>query len=192
MRLLVVGLLGLVACGDDASSVDHDAGPDAAPRGQGSEAASDLLINEVAPRGPGTDWVELLNRGAEPIDLCGYVLTDAVDRLDNYLPLGGVMPPDACTPSLLAPGERLIISTDGTPIVAGVPIDPTHAPFSLGVADEIHLLATDGLVIDGLLYLYGPGPESSGEDTLSRDPDGNGLFFERAATPGDANPSELP
>jgi len=191
MRFLVVVALGLAAC-DDPAPADHDAGPDAAPRGQGSEASSDLLINEVSPRGDGTDWVELLNRGDAPIDLCGYFLTDAVDRLDNYLPLGGVMPPEACPPLMIAAGERVVVSADGTAIVPGQPIDPGHAPFSLGVADELHLLGTDGIVIDGLLYLYGPGPNGPADETLSRDPDGSGLFFERAPTPGDANPSEVP
>lgn len=186
MRWVLVVLL-LAGC-DDVVPEEADAGPDAAPRGQGSEASSDVVINEVAPRGGGPDWVELYNRGDAAIDLCGLFLTDSVDRLDHYLPLGGVMPPAACAPSMIEPGARLVIDADGTAL--GDPIDPRHAPFELGVADEIHLIGTDGLVVDGLLYLYGPGPEAPPVVSLSRDPDGEGLFFERAPTPGEPNVEE--
>ncbi len=187
---LALGLSLAAACGEPPAGF-HDAAPEA-PRGQGSEAASDLVINEIAPRGAGQDWVELYNRGAQPIDLCGVFLTDAVDRLDHFLPLGGVMPPAPCPPSLLAAGARLVIFADDMPIQAGMPIDPLHAPFELGIADEIHLVATDGLVIDGLLYLYPPGPDAPAEVSLARVPDGSGLFWERPPTPGAPNPPEAP
>lgn len=177
--------LALVACGDNILV------PPPAPRGQGSEATSDLVINEIAPRGEGPDWVELYNRSVTPIDLCGVFFTDAVDRLDHYLPLGGVMPPATCPPRLLAPGDRLIIHADDTAIVEGAPIDPLRAPFALSVADEVHLVSTDGAVIDGLLYLYPPGPEAPADVTLARDPDGSGMFFPRPPSPAAANPTEL-
>ncbi|KAB2897419.1 MAG: lamin tail domain-containing protein, partial [Kofleriaceae bacterium] len=169
--------LALAACGDNIIV------PPPAPRGQGSEATSDLVINEIAPRGDGPDWVELYNRSVTPIDLCGVFFTDAVDRLDHYLPLGGVMPPAPCPARLLAPGDRLVIHADDTPLVEGAPVDPLHAPFALAVADEVHLVSTDGAVIDGLLYLYPPGPEAPADVTLARDPDGSGAFFPRAPSP---------
>lgn len=173
------------ACGDNLTV------PPPAPKGQGSEATSDLIINEIAPRGDGPDWVEIYNRSVTPIDLCGVFLTDAVDRLDHYLPLGGVMPPAMCPPRTLAPGDRLVLFADDTPIIEGAAIDPVHAPFELDVADEIHLVATDGVVLDGLLYLYPPGPDAPAEVTLSRDPDGEGLFFPRAPTPAMVNLHEV-
>ncbi|HUQ08020.1 MAG TPA: lamin tail domain-containing protein [Kofleriaceae bacterium] len=177
--------LALAACGDNLIV------PPPAPRGQGSEATSDLVINEIAPRGDGADWVELYNRTVTPIDLCGVFFTDAVDRLDHYLPLGGVMPPAPCPARTLAPGDRLVVYADDTPIVDGTPIDPAHAPFELGVADEVHLISTDGAVIDGLLFLYPPGPDAPADVTLSRDPDGQGMFFPRAPTPAFANVAEV-
>lgn len=189
MRVLVAAIaaVAVAGCGDNL------AGPDAAapagPLAQGSEATSDLVINEVAPRGGGPDWVELYNRSVTPIDLCGVFLSDAVDRLDHYLPLGGVMPPAPCPPRLLAPGARLIIEADDTPILEGVAIDPLHAPFELGLADEIHLISAEGAVIDGLLFLYPPGPNAPAEVTLARDPDGSGRFYERAPSMGAANPA---
>lgn len=184
--LVLVGLAA--ACGDNLTV------PPPAPRGQGSEATSDLVINEIAPRGEGPDWVELYNRSVTPIDLCGVFFTDAVDRLDHYLPLGGVMPSGTgapCAARTLAPGDRLVVFADDTPIVDGTPIDPLHAPFELDVADEVHLVSTEGAVIDGLLFLYPPGPEAPADVTLSRDPDGQGVFFPRPPTPAAANAPEV-
>jgi hypothetical protein len=188
---LLVVPLALAACGDNTDA-PIDAPPDArAPRPQGSEATSDLVINEIAPRGDGPDWIELENRGEEPFDLCGVFLTDAVDRLDHYLPLGGVMPPAPCEPRLLAPGAFLVIDADGTPIdeTTGV-IDTAHAPFSLGLSDEVHLVTTGGDTLDGLLYLYPPGPDAPATVTIARVPDGSGPFWTRPPTRGAANPDE--
>ncbi len=174
--------LGAAACGDNLVVVPEG------PHGQGSEATADLVINEIAPRGDGPDWVELYNRSAAPFDLCGVFLTDAIDRLDHYLPLGGVMPPAPCPPRLLAPGDRLIVYADDTPLIDGEPIAATRAPFALGVADEVHLVTTEGRVLDGLLYLYPPGPLAPADVTLARDPDGHGLFFPLAPSPAAPNP----
>jgi hypothetical protein len=185
MRRALAAFALLAGCGDDVTGSDAAPAP---PLAQGSEATSDLVINEVSPRGGGPDWVELYNRSVAPIDLCGVFLTDAVDRLDHYLPLGGVMPPAPCPPRLIAPGERLIVDTDDTPIVEGVPIDPLHAPFELDIADEIHLVSTDGAVIDGLLFLYPPGPLAPPDVTLARDPDGSGRFYARPPSKSAANP----
>lgn len=188
----LVALAVLAACGDNRAAPPIDAGPDAGERPQGSLATSDLVLNEVSPRGDGADWIELMNRGASPIDLCGVFLTDSVDRLDHYLPLGGVMPPATCEPRELAPGAYLVITMDDTPIVEGAPIDPAHAPFKLALADEVHLVeATTGAVIDGLLYLYPPGPNGAASVTMARVPDGSGQFYTRQPTPSAANPETL-
>lgn len=191
MRVLPLLLFAAIACDDPGAT--PDAGVDAAvdaPTGQGSEPVGDLVINEVAPRGAGSDWVELTNAGAQPIDLCGYFLTDAADRLDHFLPLGGVMPPAPCPPLLLAPGAYRVIQLDNTPIAD--PIDPLHAPFNLDVADQLHLVTTAGAIADGLLFLYPRGPAEPADVTLARVPDHAGLFFAVAPTPGAANPQELP
>jgi hypothetical protein len=188
VRYPVLILVLAAACGDNAEAPDAAPPVDAPPRAQGSEATSDLVINEIAPRGAGPDWIELHNRGATPIDLCGVFLTDSVDRLDHLLPLGGVMPPAACSPRELAPGAYLVIDADDTPIAETGPIDPGHAPFALGIADEVHLVSITGTVIDGLLYLYPPGPEAPADVTLARVPDGSGAFWTRPPTPGAANP----
>ena len=193
MRQLPLLLLAVAACDDLGAT--PDAGVDAAvvaPAGQGSEPVGDLVINEVAPRGAGSDWVELTNAGAQPIDLCGYFLTDAADRLDHFLPLGGVMPPAPCPPLLLDPGGYRVIQLDNTPIPTAGPIDPLHAPFTIDAADQLHLVSTAGAIADGLLYLYPRGPAEPADVTLARVPDHAGLFFAVAPTPGAANPQELP
>jgi hypothetical protein len=175
-------LVALNACGG-GGELGPDAGPaDAAPDpGQGSPARSALVINEVAPdpAAGAADWVEILNRGETPIDLCGVFLTDLADRLDHYHPLGGVLPPDPCPPRLLGPGERLVVVADD-----GAEPGIDHAGFALGHADEVHLVAIDGLVIDRLLYLL---PAGHGGRSLARIPDGEGAFFLAAPTAGAAN-----
>lgn len=193
MRVALLLPLALAACDDPLPAVD--AGVDApidAPSGQGSEPTSDLVVNEISPRGGGADWVELHNRGDAPIDLCGFFLTDAADRLDHYLPLGGVLPPDPCPPLLLAPGAYRVIELDGTPLPATGPIDPLRAPFELAAADEIHLVSTEGASIDGVLFLYPRAPAEPADVTLARVPDGDGLFFAAPPTREAANPETRP
>ncbi len=190
LLVLLTAACGTAPSGPDAG-VDA-VGLDAAPRGQGSEAQGDLIINELAPRGAGSDWAELVNRSGAVLDLCGYFLTDSPDRLDHYLPLGGVLPPAPCPPRPLDPDAYLVITLDGTPIVDGQAIDPAHAPFKLDLADELYVVSTSGATIDGLLFLYPPGPTAPATTTLARVPDRAGLFFERAPSPGAANPELAP
>jgi hypothetical protein len=192
--IFALAINGLVmACGASGAVPDAAVVPVDARVSQGSEARSDLVINEVAPRSqPGADWIELFHRGSMPIDLCGYLLSDAADRLDHYLPLGGVMPPDPCPPRLLSPGAYLVVFADGTLISDGVPIDPAHAPFKLDIADEVHLLTTTGLGVDGLSYLYPLGPSTPPTVTLARIPSGSGAFFAGTPTPGASNLEAAP
>ena len=195
MRWIVAASLSCLAVACDEPAATPDAGVDAgidAEVGQGSEPTADLVINEVMPRGPGSDWVELHNRGATPIDLCGYFLTDAADRLDHYLPLGGVMPPAPCPPLLLPPGAYRVIALDGTPLPTAAPIDPLHAPFKLDVADQLHLITITGGTGDGVLFLYPRGPNQPADVSLARVPDGTGLFFTALPTSGAANPAVRP
>lgn len=169
-------LIAFVAagCGDNLSVPTPDAGP-AEITPQGSEPSADLIINEVSPRGEGADWIEIANRSSAAIDLCDYFLSDSLDRLDHYLPLGGAAPPDSCEPSMLEPGGYLVITAD----------DDTGAPFKLGLADEVHLIRTaDGFPVDTLVYLY-QTPVAG--QALARRPDREGLFLPATPTPGEAN-----
>ncbi len=172
MRTGLLFLAFACACGDNTAT-EPDAGSDAAPVGQGSEAESDLVINELAPAG---DWVELHNRSASDIDLCDFFLTDQMDRLDHYLALGGAAPPDDCAPHMMFAGAYLVIATDDGE-------GEGHAPFKLGLADEVHVALWTGEAVDGLLYIM----TGTADESLAREPDGAGLFFPAEPTPGEAN-----
>lgn len=149
----------LAACGSGPVAGPDAGAPDAAPIAQGSPPAAELAINELSPA---EDWVELVNRGDQALDLADFYLSDSPDRLDHYLPLTGE----------LAPGARVVIDLAG-------------APFGLGVADEVTVLSSTGLHVDGLAYLYFDAPAG---DTLARRPDAEGLFYLAPASPGEVNP----
>jgi hypothetical protein len=177
--VLALASLALAAC-DPVEQVEPDAGPDAGPVGQGSPAAGDLVINEVAPRPlAGGDWIELYNRSDQSVDLCGFFVTDSLDRLDHYLPLAGILPPDPCEPTMLEPGGYLIIHADDDPALG-----TDHAPFELAVADEVHVVTIAGAAVDSLIYLY---PAGVRDLTLARQPSGEGLFYLAEPTPGAEN-----
>lgn len=166
-----------------AACAEPGAATDAADRGQGSETSAVLVVNEVSPKpASGADWLELLNRSGEAIDLCGYFVTDDLERLDHYLPLGGVAPPDPCPPRWLQPGEYLLVYADDA---AAAGLD--HAPFKLGVADEAHVVTITGEPVDSLRYLF---PTGYGSVSLGRVADGSGRFYPVEPTPGAANPQE--
>lgn len=175
-----------LGCGP-AESGGPDAGTaDAGVVIQGGEARGDLVVNEVAPRPQtGPDWFELHNRSAAAIDLCEYFVTDSLDRLDHYSPLGGVAPPESCPPRWLEAGDYYLVFADDTPALG-----PEHARFKLGVADAVHVVTRAGLPMDNLVYLY---PDGATEDelVLARAPDGQGPFYLIEPTPGAPNP-EVP
>jgi len=183
MRSLATGIGVLLwGCAAEGPPGDHaDAGP---PAAQGTAPEGILIVNEVSPvPDSGADWIELLNRGDAPIDLCEFFLTDQRDRLDHYLALGGPVPPDPCPPRLLGARERLVVLADDA-------LEPAldHAGFALAEADEVHLVSRDGIGLDGVLYLVGDGERGR---ALARIPDGEGAFFLAEPSPGRANP-ELP
>ena len=176
--------LALAGC-DQSAGGGPDGGLDAGPRRQGSSPTGPLVINEVAPRpADGADWLELVNRSDQTVELCDYFVTDSIDRLDHYLLLGPAIYPDRCQSRPLAPGDYLVVVADGDPDAG-----PDHAPFQLGVADEAHVIGRDGLVVDSFIYLY---PQDGDGRSLARSPDGEGLFFLAEPTPGAANPELQP
>ncbi len=172
-------------CGDNSVFI-----PEVEPTGptaQGSAPRSDMIITEVAPSGVGPDWLELHNRGTDPVDRCDFFVTDSLDRLDHYAPLAGGQPFASCEPSLVSPGEFVIVVADGqldARIIDGV----LHAPFKLGIADQVHLVDLGGRAIDSLIYLH----ESGSDQTLARIPTASGRFFTTDETRGVSNPTEEP
>jgi hypothetical protein len=182
--LSVAAVLVGVGCGEPPPEAEPDAG---GPVTQGSEARGELVINEVAPRPlSGEDWIELYNRSDSALDLCDYFVTDSLDRLDHYLPLGGVAPPDSCEPRMLGAGEYLIVWADDE-VTAGI----DHAPFHLGVADEAHVVHRTGAAVDSLLYLYRSWGADAGS-SLARVPNGEGVFYFATPSAGAPNPEVVP
>ncbi|MCB0216060.1 MAG: CotH kinase family protein [Caldilineae bacterium] len=109
-----------------------------------------LVINELLAAngsngadagGDFEDWVELYNRGSEPIDLGAYFLSDRVD-----LPWAMALPDRR-----LAPGERLLIWCDNAPEEG-----PDHAPFRLSRSGERLVLASREAIVDRVDF----GPQS--------------------------------
>ena len=64
--------------------------------------AADLRINEIETDGA-PDWVELINLGAGPLDLSGFVLTGALNAFSVTVPAGTVVPAGGV---YLATGEQ--------------------------------------------------------------------------------------
>jgi hypothetical protein len=166
-------LLLLLGCGTPDAGVS-DAGPvDATPldaAGQGAAPRGAIAINEVFPAGAGEDWLELTNRSDTAVDLSGWFVSDAPDRLDHYLTLPAG--------TVLAPGAYLTVYADD-----GLPGEGLHAPFKLSRADGVVVLDDRGIVADQVLFLAADTGLS-----LARRPDGEGLFFALPPSFGTVNP----
>ncbi len=183
LRLAMIAALTLAACEGTGPGMGPDGGSDASPPvGQGSLARGALVINEVSakPGGGESDWLEIYNRSGDAIDLCDYFVTDSLDRLDHYFHLAASPPPADCSAQFLDAGAYLLVYADDDPSAG-----PFHAPFRLGLADEAHIVSVDGEAIDSLIFLH---PSDSAGQSLARSPNGEGLFWLGAPSPGTENP----
>lgn len=152
--------------GEPDAASRADAGDPDADASAPSPAGPSLILNEVGA-GPGAsgDFVEVLNRGASPLDFTGWSFTDADLAHRAMLPAG----------ELLAPGMRRVFYRGA----------PDGFDFGLGAGDAALLLDPTGLVVD--LFDWTPGEIPAG-GSFGRIPDGVG--DPRAlttATPGTAN-----
>lgn len=108
-----------------------------APSAPALAAPADVQISEVESDDPagGEDWVELVNTGAEPVDLSGWFLRDDDDSRDWTIPAGTV----------IAPGEHLVLDHADAA--------PGGFDFGLGAADTVRLFEADGTtLIDSLAW----------------------------------------
>ncbi len=132
--------------------------------------AADLLISEFLADnesglkdedGDTSDWIELYNRGAEPVDLDGWHLTDDSDDLDKW----------EFPSRVLTPGQSLIVfasnkDRDGQE-------GPLHTNFGLSANGEyLALVSPDGSTVVDEYDPYPPqyadvsyGPEQSEQMT---------------------------
>ena len=128
-------------------------------------AASDVVINEVESNGDATDWVELINTGAGPVDVSGWILKDDNDSRTLAIPAGTV----------LAPGAFLAVD-----------VDPVPGGFGLGGADMIRVFEPGATTpVDSYAWT------AHAATTYGRCPDGTGAFVTTlASTKGAANACE--
>ena len=123
-------------------------------------ASSTVRINEVESSGgtPG-DWVELVNIGAAPVDVSGWIVKDNDDSHVFPIPSGTTMAADG------------FLALD---------VDPV---FGLGSADSARLFLPDGTtLVDSYSWT------SHAATTYGRCPDGTGAFVTTtASTKGAAN-----
>ena len=131
-----------------------------------------LIINEIMydPDDPEPEWVELYNRGSLPVDVEGWRIKDAT----------GTSPP--LLPSILLPGEYLIVTPDTTELLRKrtIPSDLLQSPLPAfnNSGDNVVILNIADVVVDSVHYrgtwggrdgisLERKGAESLSNDSLS-------------------------
>lgn len=135
-------------------------------------ASASIVVNEVESNGDDTDWVEVVNMGAEAVDLSGALFRDNdATRVPWVVPAG----------SVVEPGKFFVIDqASGS--------NPGGFDFGLGNADEVHLFLPDG-VTEIATYSW------TVHSTVSygRCPDGTGDFTTTTfSTKGAPNNCDLP
>jgi hypothetical protein len=107
----------------------------------GALVINDLLADNKTiiadPAGEYDDWVELYNRGADPIALSGYYLSDKADDPLAY----------ALSDTTLAPGGYYLVWCDNDPEQG-----PDHAAFKLNLDGEQVLLSTEAATVDAISF----------------------------------------
>jgi len=129
-----------------------------------------VVVNEVAANGAPADWVELLNRTGETVDLTGWTVTDNDPEHVHAFEDGHTLGAGAYL--LLLSGE------------AG------GFTFGLGGSDAVNLHAPDGSLVDSTLW---EGGQSATDLSWGRIPNGSGDFMTlETPTPGGANAPNTP
>lgn len=125
---------------------------------------SAVRINEIESNGDATDWVELYNTGAGPVDISGWLVRDNGATPDEQarIPAG----------TSLAAGAYYSVDTDVT---------TGSTDFGLGGADQARLFAHDGTtLIDSFQW------SAHATTTYGRCPNGTGEFATTTAATRDA------
>lgn len=141
----------------------------------------EIAINEVMASNGTTladedgdyeDWIELHNRGSDPVDLLGWGLSDDYDD-----PFRWVLPN-----IVLGPGEFLLVWASGKDRVD--PSGELHTDYGINASgEEVLLTRPDGTRIDEL-----PPTSLRGDISIGRlEGEGQAWFFFDEPTPGAAN-----
>ena len=148
----------LIAAGGNYTAVyDEQRDPDISPLCINEvSAANDIYVNDYGKR---ADWIELYNRGREPIDMAQWFFSDDKDSPTKYQ----IDAPDEAS-TIIQPNEHLVIWCDGKPSLTQL-----HLPFKLKNADNSTLIlqSADGKWKDSIRY-----HSHSSKETVGRYPDG--------------------
>ena len=153
--------------GDDGDEPDGDSPEDTEEAGA---SWPEVVINEVAARGEPADWIEIVNRSGEAVDLTGWTVTDDDPEHVHAFDSGQV----------LGAGAYLLLLKE----------DAGGFTFGLGDADSVMLYAPDGTVVDSTTWEDGQAPKDT---SWGRMPNGSGDFMTlETPTPGGVNASNNP
>ncbi len=143
--------------------------------------AADLVINEIVASnhgsstdedGDSSDWFEIFNRGAEPVDVAGYSVSDDVDDPDRWVLPSAMIPPQG----------YLLVFASGKDRTSG----ELHANFELDADGEfLGLWSADSP--RALLSSFTPRyPAQRADISWGLDGTGSPAYFDNP-TPGAAN-----
>lgn len=142
-----------------------------------------MAVNESTIKDPSDgnfdDWFELHNKGAHPIDLTGFTLTD-----DLAFPSKWTFPEG----SQIEPNSYLLVWADGTPTEESI-AESFHVNFRLArEGEQLALFAPDGTLIDHIKF-----PEQTADISMGRasaqSSDQDPIIL-TIPSPGFANPAE--
>lgn len=155
--------------------------------GVAAPATGRLLVNEVMANpdedmnadgeldGGDDEYVEVVNAGAQPLDLTGWTLSDGTSARHRF-PTGSVIPP----------GGALVVFGGGTPeLAAGTTLVQVASSGALGLnngGDSVKLADKDGLVIQQVTWFNDVGAGQSW--ARAKDLDASASFGVQAPTPG--------
>lgn len=122
-------------------------------------AANDIYVNDYGKR---ADWIELYNRGQEPVDVAGWSLTLAPSKGEGGIS-AQITPLREGKAVVIQPGEHLVIWCDGKSSVSQL-----HLPFKLkNESSTLILQSADGEWKDSICY-----NAHSSKETVGCYPDG--------------------
>jgi hypothetical protein len=127
------------------------------------------VINEImyAPSSPEPEWIELLNRGTEPVNLKKWQVSDAT-ATRHFLPAGDIV---------LAPGGFLLLTKDSAllcdarGVMSGSVIGVPGFPSLNNNGDAVVLFDAEGRMADSLVYRPEWGGGEGGRSLERRDAD---------------------
>lgn len=126
-----------------------------------TSASNDIFVNDY---GKAADWIELYNRGNEPVDVASWYFGNEEDHSIKYQ-----IDANDGVNTVIQPGDYLVVWCDGKPSRT-----QPHLPFKLSNAAKgcLYLLSENLKWSD--IFMYG---EHSSKEAIGRYPDGGSDIF---------------